>query len=213
MPRVMVTAESPWLFERRGPRSHLGPARYAAQPWVSEAACRGRGSLFFGPAGERPEPRLEREGQARLVCAGCPVLEPCRRWAREQREYGFWGGESEEERVAAGFPVAMPIGRVAKTIQTLRAAAKGRGGPGQRYAMSRSSRTAPVRHDPGLGQEDGGGDPADQGQQGLLRRHAGDGRDHESSSFENSATPRATWSAQPLAGSALSYSSCHLHQE
>ena len=41
-------------------------------------------------------------------------LEPCRDWAREQREYGFWGGESEEERAAAGFRVDMPVGRVAR---------------------------------------------------------------------------------------------------
>ena len=31
-------------------------------------------------------------------------------WAREHREYGFWGGESEEERHLAGFTVAAPIG-------------------------------------------------------------------------------------------------------
>jgi WhiB family redox-sensing transcriptional regulator len=42
------------------------------------------------------------------------VLEQCRDWAREQREYGFWGGESEEERAAAGFRVDMPVGRVAR---------------------------------------------------------------------------------------------------
>ena len=30
------------------------------------------------------------------------------------REYGFWGGESEEERAAAGFRVDMPVGRVAR---------------------------------------------------------------------------------------------------
>ena len=39
---------------------------------------------------------------------------PCRDWAREHREYGFWGGESEEERAAAGFRVDMPVGRVAR---------------------------------------------------------------------------------------------------
>jgi WhiB family redox-sensing transcriptional regulator len=38
----------------------------------------------------------------------------CREWARENREYGFWGGESEEERAAAGFRVDMPVGRVAR---------------------------------------------------------------------------------------------------
>ena len=92
-------------------------------PTAALAACRGCGDLFFGRSGEPPHVRLEREARAGLVCATCPVLEPCRRWAREQREYGFWGGESEEERVVAGYPVAMPIGRVAKTIRALRDAA------------------------------------------------------------------------------------------
>jgi WhiB family redox-sensing transcriptional regulator len=55
-----------------------------------------------------------REGKARAVCAECPVLIECRDWAREHREYGFWGGESEEERAAAGFRVDMPVGRVAR---------------------------------------------------------------------------------------------------
>ena len=54
-----------------------------------------------------------REAKARAVCATCPVLTPCR-GARENREYGFWGGESEEERAAAGYRVDMPVGRVAR---------------------------------------------------------------------------------------------------
>lgn len=116
--------ESPWLVERRGQRPQLGPATCVFPPWVGGAACRGRGSLFFGTAGERPKARHEREAQARLVCQTCPVVQTCRRWAREQREYGFWGGETEEERVAAGYPVAMPIGRVAEKIQAMRAAAR-----------------------------------------------------------------------------------------
>jgi WhiB family redox-sensing transcriptional regulator len=82
--------------------------------WTSDAACQGRTELFFAPAGERPEARVLREGQARSVCSACPVLQDCRDWARENREYGFWGGESEEERAAAGFRVDMPVGRVAR---------------------------------------------------------------------------------------------------
>lgn len=82
--------------------------------WTIDAACEGRTELFFAPAGERPEARVVREGKARAVCMECPVLVPCRDWARENREYGFWGGESEEERAAAGFRVDMPVGRVAR---------------------------------------------------------------------------------------------------
>ena len=82
--------------------------------WTNEAACGGQTRLFFAPAGERPEARAVREAQARGVCAACPALAECREWARENREYGFWGGESEEERAAAGFRVDMPVGRVAR---------------------------------------------------------------------------------------------------
>lgn len=82
--------------------------------WTEEAACAGQTDLFFAPAGERPEARAVREAQSRSVCGSCPVLTQCRSWAREQREYGFWGGESEEERAAAGYRVDMPVGRVAR---------------------------------------------------------------------------------------------------
>jgi WhiB family redox-sensing transcriptional regulator len=82
--------------------------------WTDEASCAGRTELFFAPAGERPEARAVREGKARSVCSECEVLLACRDWAREHREYGFWGGESEEERAAAGFRVDMPVGRVAR---------------------------------------------------------------------------------------------------
>jgi len=82
--------------------------------WTGEAACAGRTELFFAPAGERPEARAVRETKARGVCAECEVLMACREWAREHREYGFWGGESEEDRAAAGFRVDMPVGRVAR---------------------------------------------------------------------------------------------------
>jgi len=82
--------------------------------WTTDAACVGQTDLFFAPAGERPEAREVREDLARAVCAQCPVLADCRSWARENREYGFWGGESEEERAAAGFRVDMPVGRVAR---------------------------------------------------------------------------------------------------
>jgi WhiB family redox-sensing transcriptional regulator len=82
--------------------------------WTDQAACTDRTELFFAPAGERPEARAVREGKARAVCSECEVLMACRDWAREHREYGFWGGESEEERAAAGFRVDMPVGRVAR---------------------------------------------------------------------------------------------------
>jgi WhiB family transcriptional regulator, redox-sensing transcriptional regulator len=76
--------------------------------WVEVAACRGEHQIFLAPAGERPETRLARESRARVICERCPVVQTCRQWARREREYGFWGAESEEERAAAGFP---PVAR------------------------------------------------------------------------------------------------------
>lgn len=81
--------------------------------WQSAALCAGQTDLFFAPPGERPEARARREAKARQLCLVCPVLDPCRVWARQNREYGFWGGESEEDRAAAGYRVDMPVGRVA----------------------------------------------------------------------------------------------------
>jgi len=82
--------------------------------WTVDAACTGQTELFFAPGGERPEARVVRERRARGICQRCPALLECRDWARENREYGFWGGESEEERAAAGYRVDMPVGRVAR---------------------------------------------------------------------------------------------------
>ncbi len=82
--------------------------------WQSAALCAGQTEIFFAPPGERPEARARREAKARQLCLVCPVLDSCRGWARSNREYGFWGGESEEERARAGYRVDMPVGRVAR---------------------------------------------------------------------------------------------------
>jgi len=78
--------------------------------WMDHAVCKGRTHLFFPPKAERPQARVRREAQARLLCRTCPVNVDCQNFARGNREYGFWGGESEEERHLAGFTVAAPIG-------------------------------------------------------------------------------------------------------
>jgi WhiB family redox-sensing transcriptional regulator len=78
--------------------------------WQDHAACKGRTQLFFPPRAERPQARARREAQARLLCVGCPVQSSCRDFARHHHEYGYWGGESEEDRHLAGFTVAAPIG-------------------------------------------------------------------------------------------------------
>lgn len=84
----------------------------SAQPlgWMDHAVCKGRTHLFFPPKAERPQARVRREAHARKLCNSCPVQFECQSFARGNREYGYWGGESEEERHLAGFTVAAPIG-------------------------------------------------------------------------------------------------------
>ncbi len=81
-----------------------------AHEWRDEANCRGNTRLFFPPKAERPQARARREAKAQRLCDACPVVEPCREFARDNREYGFWAGESEEERHLLGFTVSAPIG-------------------------------------------------------------------------------------------------------
>ncbi|MER0477314.1 WhiB family transcriptional regulator [Streptomyces sp. Edi2] len=48
---------------------------------------------------------------ARKLCAGCPLAAHCRTQARDNREWGTWGGETSAERAAAGHPPAGWRGR------------------------------------------------------------------------------------------------------
>jgi WhiB family redox-sensing transcriptional regulator len=70
--------------------------------WAERAACRGSDTgNFYHPENERGPSRVRREMQAKAVCAACPVLQSCLRWALSAREpYGVWGGLSTEEREA-----------------------------------------------------------------------------------------------------------------
>jgi len=77
--------------------------------WMPVGACRGQSELFFAPFAERPEARARREAKARAICTTCEVMTPCRSYARDNRELGFWGGESEAERAGAGFAPTTPI--------------------------------------------------------------------------------------------------------
>ncbi len=79
--------------------------------WREQALCTGMTLVFFGPAAERPERRVEREALARSFCRVCPAMLPCRRAGRLNREHGIWGGENDEERAAAGYAPRSPSRR------------------------------------------------------------------------------------------------------
>ena len=68
--------------------------------WETRGACRHHADLFVSPlAGDTPTLRLEREDAAKQVCATCPVMNDCRRYALRVREsIGIWGGLTAAER-------------------------------------------------------------------------------------------------------------------
>jgi WhiB family redox-sensing transcriptional regulator len=103
---------SGWRNARREKRSSLevtmaelsrlpGPMA-TAYDWQFQGSCRDVDpALFFHPDGERGPSRRHRDAEAVAICAGCPVLEACRRHGLGVREpYGVWGGLTEEERAA-----------------------------------------------------------------------------------------------------------------
>jgi WhiB family redox-sensing transcriptional regulator len=83
----------------------------ATLDWTEHALCKGLTHVFFGPAAERPERRVEREAIAASYCMSCPVMMECRQTARLNREHGYWGCENDEERAAAGFSPRSPSRR------------------------------------------------------------------------------------------------------
>ena len=105
---TMTSTISPDALTTKPQPSSPSTTSADVRAWADRAACVGKNDLFFGLPAERPEARTVRELKASLVCATCPVMTPCRAWAREHGEYGYWGGESEEARVAAGFRIRMP---------------------------------------------------------------------------------------------------------
>jgi WhiB family redox-sensing transcriptional regulator len=77
--------------------------------WAERGRCRGEDpKQFHAPFGEDAADRFAREEHVKQrYCAHCEVVTACRDWAREHREYGVWGGESEAERAAAGYAPAL----------------------------------------------------------------------------------------------------------
>ena len=78
------------------------PAWSGGADWRDRAACRGSDPELFFPIGNAG-PAVLQIGQAKQVCAKCPVRMPCLDWALNSgQEAGVWGGTSEDERRALG---------------------------------------------------------------------------------------------------------------
>ncbi|MFE5300702.1 WhiB family transcriptional regulator [Streptomyces sp. NPDC056632] len=52
-----------------------------------------------------------RTSDALALCRICPVMRQCRQWAREQGEFGIWGGETDTQRMASGHRTRVRTGR------------------------------------------------------------------------------------------------------
>lgn len=87
-----------------------------SRDWAKDGLCVGKADYFFAPPGERRTRRTKREALARSYCNNCTVLLACRSWARRGREHGFWGGESEEQRAALGYPPRSPSRRAVAEV-------------------------------------------------------------------------------------------------
>jgi WhiB family redox-sensing transcriptional regulator len=68
--------------------------------WRLRGACNGTDlALWFGPEGETPEQRQQREERAKVICAACPVRWQCGSYAVAAPEkWGVWGQSGEDER-------------------------------------------------------------------------------------------------------------------
>jgi WhiB family redox-sensing transcriptional regulator len=86
------------------PMPQPGPQPRAPEDgWQHAAACRGEDAVaFFAPNYfEKRSQKNAREATAKVICARCPVREPCLAYALRIREpHGVWGGLNEMERRA-----------------------------------------------------------------------------------------------------------------
>ena len=84
--------------------------------WFDQAACKNQTNLFFPVYNERPQAKFKRESKALAICKQCPVVDSCRDYARKNLEYGIWGAETEEQRIALGY---IPYANKQKKIKKL----------------------------------------------------------------------------------------------
>jgi WhiB family redox-sensing transcriptional regulator len=85
-------------------------AAVALDNWPDQAACKGKPAAIFFPIGSGSQSDLARRevgfdlyGTARAICAACPVIDQCRRYALSvvasgQQLDGCWAGTDERER-------------------------------------------------------------------------------------------------------------------
>lgn len=67
------------------------------------------------------EATRQERAAAQEICHTCPNEIPCRDWARQNYEFGLWGGETERQRTLAGWRprhrAADPFAGLAKPVE------------------------------------------------------------------------------------------------
>ncbi len=77
--------------------------------WQLEGSCLGYPSVVFYPDESRRGDIRRREEEAKAICRGCPVLQPCREYSLNAPEvHGIWGGMTAKERVSHGHHPGTP---------------------------------------------------------------------------------------------------------
>lgn len=61
--------------------------------------CQDQDPELFFPVGHGPR-AIRQTAEAKAVCAGCPVIEQCLRYALDTYQEGVWGGTTDDERKA-----------------------------------------------------------------------------------------------------------------
>jgi WhiB family redox-sensing transcriptional regulator len=75
------------------PRLSANSLNLAPTDWFDDAACRDAPTEVFFPVSE------SQAGEAKAICAACPVREACLEYALETRPGdGVWGGLTASER-------------------------------------------------------------------------------------------------------------------
>lgn len=70
--------------------------------WRDDGACLHADPELFFPV-STAGPAMDQINEAKRICMGCPVREPCRAWALDVGvPSGIWGGTTEDERRAIG---------------------------------------------------------------------------------------------------------------
>lgn len=70
------------------------------EPWRADAACLGENPEWWHPRVAKVQTLDERRQTAMAVeiCGECPVRAKCLGFALDHREFGIWGGTTENQR-------------------------------------------------------------------------------------------------------------------